>query len=159
MEKTFELKNLKLTMFGGVDCKYQISETSDEGVTTENDYHVKVSRQIHPDLENLFAKDLTDIVAHILDNTQYMTDEELGIKEIYPTAISFAGKNDNIGISIAGFIQTECGRVTFKTPRIKYLIGESDISAKLTVFADKVVEETHAYLFDNKTAELEVFGE
>ena len=159
MEKTFELKTFKIGMFG-VDCKYKICETEDDGTKTENEYHIKVSRPIHPDLENLFAKDLTAIVAEILDNTEYMAEPELsGDSRIVPTGITFAGKDDNICISILGTIATKFGRVTFKTPRIKYKTSQSDVAVKLTVWADKIVEESHAYLFENKTAEMDVFGE
>lgn len=159
MEQTFELKSLKIGFFGGVDCKYRVSETNDDNVTTEQDYHVKVTRPIHPDLEALFAKDLTAIVAEIFDNTQDMAETELniGISRVVPTAISFAGKNDNIGISIMGYRATAFGHVTFKTPRIKYKNSASDVCAKLTVFADAIVNEAHAYLFENKSADIEVF--
>lgn len=156
MEKEFELKMLKIGPFG-VDCKYRICETDDENVRTENEYHVKVSRPIHPDLTALFAVDLTDILAGILDNTQYSAELVNGNCSIEPTGIVFAGKNDNIGISILGNIETKFGRIAFKTPRIKYQTSESDVAVKMTVFAEKIVEETHAYLFENKTAELEVF--
>lgn len=147
MEKTFELKALKIGMFG-VECKYRLSETDDENIVTENEYHVKVSRPIHPDMEALFSGELSEIASRIL-----------GVEKAEPTGIAFAGKNDNIGISIIGRIPSAFGDVTFKTPRIKYLISESDVAALFTVFADKIVDETHAYLFEGKTAELEVFGE
>lgn len=158
MEKTFELKTLKIGLFG-VDCKYRISETADDGTVTENEFHVKVSKPIHPDFEALFAKDLTAIVTDVFDNTEYAAELEMGVAKIKPVAVSFAGQNDNIGISIAGVIETKFGRITFKTPRIKYKTSESDIAAKLTVFADNIVSEAHAYLFEDKTAEMAVFGE
>lgn len=158
MEKTFELKMFKIGMFG-VDCKYRISETDDDGVVTENDYHVKVSRPTHPDLDNLFSKDLVEIVANIFDTTDDLAAFETGTSRIVPTGVLFAGKNDNIGISIIGERQTKFGKVTFKTPRIKYKTSDSDVAAKLTVFADKIVDEAHEYLFENKTSEMGVFGE
>ena len=158
MEKTFELKSFKISLFG-VDCKYKIAETDEENVTTENEYHVKVSRPIHSDLEDLFSKDLSDIVANILDTTDDMAAIELGNSRIVPTGIFFAGKNDNIGIAIFGERQTKFGRVTFKTPRIKYKISQTDVAAKLTVFSERIVNEAYEYLFNNKTAELSEFGE
>lgn len=158
MEKTFELKTLKIGLFG-VDCKYRISETADDGTVTENEFHVKVSKPIHPDLEALFAKDLTQIVTDVFNNTEYTDELEMAVAKIVPTAIAFAGQNDNIGISIAGNIETKFGRITFKTPRIKYKTSETDVAAKLTVFADKIVGEAHAYLFEDKTAEMSIFGE
>ena len=158
MEKTFELKMFKIGLFGA-DCKYKLSETDEEGTVTENEFHVKVSRPIHPDLTGLFEKDLRDIVANIIGTTDDISAIELGNSTITPTGIAFAGKNENIGISIFGERQTKFGRVVFKTPRIKYKTSESEVAAKLTVFADKIVNEAHEYLFENKTAEMSVFGE
>ncbi len=152
MEKTFELKKLKLGLLG-VDCQYQLSETDDDGIVTEKEYHVKDSRPIHSALRALFEKDLTEIVAMIFD----VSDERA--KSICPIGISFAGKNDNIGIAISGNIETGVGRVAFKVPRIKYLTGVSDLCAKLTVFADAIVNEAHEYLFENKSEDMPVFGE
>ena len=143
----------------GADCKYKLSETDDDGTVTENEYHVKVSRPLHPDLTELFEHDLRAITSEILGTTDDISAIELGNSTICPTGIAFAGKNDNIGISIFGERQTKFGRVVFKTPRIKYKTSETDVAAKLTVFADKIVNEAHAYLFENKTAEMAVFGE
>lgn len=176
MEQTFELKKLKIEM-GSVDCHYNLSKTDDDGVTNNFVNHVKDSREIHPDLADLFGE-LKPMIAEILgiesmhpelnmpDNP---SDETIANKvaemvgnadnRIIPIGVAFAGKNDNIGISIIGELRTKCGSVTFKTPRIKYKAGESMLCAKLTVWADKIVSEIHAYLFEGKTAELDTFGE
>lgn len=147
MEKTFELKLFKIGVFG-VDAKYRLSETENDGIVTNNDLHVKVTRPIHKDLENLFCGELSEIVANILGN-----------ESATATGVAFAGKNDNIGITIFGTLETPFGPAPFKTPRIKYLTSESKEAARLTVFADKIVDEAHAYLIENKTEELAVFGE
>ena len=158
MEKTFELKMFKIGLFGA-DCKYKLSETDEDGTVTENEFHVKVSRPLHSDLMDLFEKDLRTITAEILGTTDDISAIELGNSTIMPTGIAFAGKNENIGISIFGERKTKFGRVVFKTPRLKYKTSETGVAAKLTVFADKIVNEAHAYLFENKTAEMSVFGE
>lgn len=149
MEKTFELKAIQLGL--SVDCKYIASETTDDNIKSENEYHVKVSRPIHDDLQDLFDKDLAAIVCSILNVTSEYP--------VIPTGITFAGMNDNIGIRISGDIVTAFGRVKFKTPRIKYKLGESPVDAQLTILADKLINEVFAYLFENKMAEMEVFGE
>lgn len=149
MEKTFELKAIQLGL--PVDCKYIASETTDDNIKSENEYHVKVSRLIHDDLQDLFDNDLAAIVCDILTVTSEYP--------VIPTGITFAGKNDNIGIRITGDIVTTFGRVKFKTPRIKYKIGETKVDAQLTILADKLINEVYAYLFENKMAEMEVFGE
>ena len=157
MEKTFELKTLKLTAFGA-DCKYKIVKTDDDGVVTENDYHVKVSSPLHPDLTNLFSQDLTKILAEIIGTPSDIADVEFQQTTLSPDGITFAGKNDNIGISIQGVRSTKFGKIKFKTPRIRYKTSETDVAALLTVFAEKVVNETYAYLFQGKVAQMEVFG-
>lgn len=149
MEKTFELKSIQIGM--NVDCKYIASETTDDNITSENEYHVKVSRPIHDDLQDLFDKDLAAIVCDILSVTSEYP--------VIPTGVAFAGKDDNIGIRISGTIETVFGAVKFKTPRIKYKAGETKVDAQLTILADKLVNEVYAYLYENKTAEMEVFGE
>lgn len=156
MEQKFELKSFKIDPFFGVDCKYRLSETENE-VTTEQDFHVKISRPIHADLENLFLRDLRRILAKIINTTEDLADIDLGRSRLYPFGISFAGKGDNVGILIYGERHTKFGRIKFKTPRIKYLTGESDVCAELTKFADAVKAEIQAYLFESKSAELEVF--
>lgn len=157
MEKTFELKNLK---WDGafVDCKYKLTQVDDDGVSETTDYHVKLTKHAHSDLVNLFAG-LQEIIADILDNTQYIAEVVEGKSNIMPNAVSFAGQNDNIGIVISGVIATKFGPVKFKTPRIKYKTSDSEVAAKLTVFADAFVNEVYAYLFEDKVAELSVFGE
>lgn len=157
MEKTFELKNLK---WDGafVDCKYKLTQVDDDGVSETTDYHVKLTKHIHTDLEKLF-EDLRVIVAGILDNRQFIAEVIEGHSNIFPDTVSFAGQNDNIGIVISGVIATKFGPVKFKTPRIKYKTSDSEVAAKLTVFADAFVNEVYAYLFEDKVAELSVFGE
>lgn len=174
MEQTFELKKLKIAV-GTVDCHYNLEEKGDDGVTHNYVNHVKDSREIHPDLAFLFEQ-LKPMIAEILgiesmhpelvmpdfasDETKEFA-EKVGNMEhsIVPVGVAFAGKNDNIGISIIGELRTKRGAVTFKTPRIKYKTGESKLCAKLTVWADAIVNEMHAYLFEGKTADLETFGE
>lgn len=159
MVQEFKLKSFKIDAFGGVDCKYAVKETADDGEITEQDFHIKSSRPVHADLEALFSGDLTKAVAHILDTTDDVAALELGKCRLFPDGIAFAGKDDNVGLSITGYRQTEHGRVRFKVPRVKYLQGVDDVCAWLTVFADAVVNEVHAYLFEGKIAETEVFGE
>lgn len=158
MESTFELKSFKLEA-AGADVKYNVTEVDDNGVETEQEFHTKIARPVHPDLINLFEQDLTAVVADIFDNTEISDSLSLGHIRIRPDAIAFAGKNDNVGIAISGYYETKFGKVRFKIPRVKYLTSDADACVKLTAFADKIVNEVHAYLFDNKCAKLETFGE
>lgn len=158
MEKTFELKSFKIGVCG-VDCKYRQSVTDEDGIITENEYHVKVSRPIHSDLRNLFEVNLRDITANVFNNTEDIAAIELGESRIFPTGVVFAGKNDNEGLSILGERRTKFGDVVFKTPRIKFKTSDTDVAAKLTVFAELIKSEVYAYLFMGKTEELSTFGE
>ena len=158
MESTFELKSFKLEA-AGADVKYNVTEVDDNGVETEQEFHTKIARPVHPDLLTLFAGDLTAVVADIFDNTEITASLALGGVRIVPDGIAFAGKNDNVGIAISGYYETKFGKVRFKIPRVKYLTSDADACVKLTAFADKIVNEVHAYLFDNKCAKLETFGE
>lgn len=158
MESTFELKSFKLEA-AGADVKYNVTEVDDNGVETEQEFHTKIARPVHPDLLALFESDLTAVVVDVFNNTELAASFGLGLCQVSPTGIAFAGKNDNVGIAISGIYETRFGKVNFKIPRIKYLTSDADACVKLTAFADKIVNEVHAYLFDNKCAKLETFGE
>ena len=158
MEQNFELKSLKLDIFG-LDCKYKLTEVDEKDVETTHDNHVKDSRPIHQDLVRLFSEDLTKIVVCVLGYASDFDAINFDTSFIKPQGISFAGKDDNIGIVISGTRRTNYGDAKFKTPRIKFKAGSTSVDAALTVFADAVVNEAYAYLFDGKVAELKFFGE
>lgn len=156
MEKTFELKTFKRGVFG-VDCKYIESTTEDDGTTTTNEFHIKASRPTHPDLDALFNSDLPCIIAKLFGE-KWPMDNATAMDTFECTGISFSGKDDNIGIVIDGKINLSAfQQIKFKTPRMKYKLSDAEAAAMLTVFADKVVEEVHAYLFEGKSDEMEVF--
>lgn len=150
MEQEFILKSFKIDGFE-VESKYRMVETSDDGETLDNSFHVHCGRPIHEDLQKLFEDDLTQIVRDMFGDD--------AVKHITTTGIEIAGKGENIGLRIFGVIGTRHGDIRFRTPRIKYLVGQTDVCAKMTVFVDKMVNEAHAYLFEGKSADLSVFGE
>lgn len=137
---------------GEIDCKYRTTETENE-VTTEQEYHVKVTRPVHNDLRNLFDDDLRNIVSAIMD----LDEDTFG--QMQAESISFAGKDENIGVVIKGVIHTKYGDLKYKTPRIKFLAWDAPVCADITVFVEKAIEEIKAYLFDGKTSEMQIFGE
>ncbi len=157
MEKTFELKSLKI-IDGDVDIKYRVVESEDDAVN-ENDFHVKSTRMVPRDIENLLEQDLARIVAAIFDNSEDIAEFALGNSKIVPQGISFAGNDDKKGIVISGAYRTKFGKCKFKTPRIKYLAGDNDVCAKLTVFANAIVTAVQAYLSGSATVETGTFGE
>lgn len=149
MEREFKLKKVAWDN-GELDCKYVMRETNDDGIVTIKENHVKDSRPIHKDLESLFMK-LVPIAAQI-----FRWD---CIDDVVISGFALAGKGDNIGVSIMGTYQTTHGTAKFKSPRIKYLAGESEICADLTVLIDQFVTEIDLYLFNDKVAEMGTFGE
>lgn len=158
MKKEFQLKSFKLEKFG-VSCKYRITEIDDDGVTTENDYNVKVSRPVHRDIELIFGSKLTDIVADILGRPKVAGEGMSEDLYIQPNAVAMSGSDDGAGIVISGTIRTFYGDVAFRTPRIKYRALDWDVCGPLTVLVDELTDEAYAYLFENKGEEMEVFGE
>lgn len=148
-ENVFQLKKLSLAN-DEVDCKFVIRETSDDGFVIVKENHVKDSRLVHKDLSNLFLE-LLPIVADVF---RWSIDGNIKV-----TGVAFAGKEENIGMTISGFYSSAAGTTKFKTPRIKFKAGDTEICAKLTVIADALVRETEAYLLHQKTAEMGTFGE
>jgi hypothetical protein len=149
MEKKFELKKVVRNRVE-IDCKYIMTETNDDGIRTIKENHVKDSRAIHDDLKALFDK-LKPIVAGIF-RWECLDDVEVA-------GFALAGKNDNIGVTILGQYMTTHGEAKFKSPRIKYAVGESPECADLTVIINDFVREMELYLFHDKTAEMGTFGE
>lgn len=149
MEKKFELKKVVRNRVE-IDCKYIMTETNDDGIMTIKENHVKDSRAIHDDLKALFDK-LKPIAAGIF--------RWECLDEVEVAGIALAGKGDNVGVTILGQYMTTHGVAKFKSPRIKYAVGESPECADLTVIINDFVREMELYLFHDKTAEMGTFGE
>ena len=147
----FELQSFKIEPLN-VDCRYRTAETDDMGVTVENDYHVKISRIIHPDLSRYFDDELKRIAGRML--TGKYGEPELNI---VPNGIYFCGKEERKGVAISGEIVTGYGGSKFRTPRVRYLISDSPVSAELTAVLPQLIEEIRLYIIDGKTAELDGF--
>ncbi len=149
MEREFKLKKVAWVN-GELDCKYVMTETNDDGIVTIKANHVKDSRPIHKDLQNLFLL-LVPIAAEIFRWEH--------VVNVSVTGFSLAGKDDNIGVTIFGNYLTTHGTAKFKSPRIKYLAGDSKVCSDLTMIIDLFVTEIDSYLFNDKVAEMGTFGE
>ena len=150
MKKDFELKAFKLTEVG-IECRYSEMNETAEGVEITTENNVKDARPIHSDLFDLFDCDLTKIAGEIL-----LIDET---ENLNLTGVQLTGKEDGAAIRIMGEIITGFGNAKFKTPRIKYKIGDAPVKAEITVFVERLIDEVGKYLFDGKEGEVEVFGE
>ena len=115
----------------------------------EQDYSINLSKPIHSELAAAFETELSEIATELLASES----------PIKVTGVSFAGKNDNIGMALSGEIASLQGAIQWKTKRIKYLTGQDELCARLTGLAELLTKEVNSYLFENKVAEISVFGE
>ena len=154
MEEKFTLKKLTLETLG-VSCQYGIEKTKDDNSVESAIYQKKDSRPPHLDLIKLFQTGLVQKVSQILHFGKILDSRHTAV---VPTSIKFSGKGDERGVVISGYIVTGVGRLTFKTPKIKYLSGTADFHAELTVLMHDIENEIQKYLFDGKEAVAEEFG-
>lgn len=154
MEEKFTLKKLTVESIG-VNCQYGIKKINDDDSVETAIYQKKDSRPPHLDLSRLFYKDLAEIVASLF---RWDKIEGFNLNSIYPTTIQFSGKEDKIGIAISGIFVNGLAKMNFKTSKIKYKVSDSEFAVKLTVLVERIEDEIQKYLFDNKTATVEEFG-
>lgn len=164
MEKEFELKAFKIKGYGDYEIKYRLTITEDDGNVDEQDYSINLSKPIHSDLQKLFDRDLNVVAFALFGGDSLKVSEQYmemspSLAFVKVTGVSFAGKNDNIGVALSGEIASLQGAIQWKTKRIKYLTGQDELCARLTVLAELLTKEVNSYLFENKVAEISVFGE
>lgn len=154
MEQNFTLKKLTVETLG-VSCQYGIQTTKDDDSVETAIYQKKDSRPPHLDLIRLFERGLASVIATVF---HFDRIDGFALNQIVPTTIKFSGKNENVGIVISGYFISGVGKLQFKTSKIKYKAGESEFCAKLTVLVHDIEVEIQKYLFDNKVATVEEFG-
>lgn len=154
MEEKFTLKKLTLETLG-VSCQYGIEKTKDDNSVESAIYQKKDSRPPHLDLIKLFQTGLAQKVSRILHLDKI---PEFRYTAIVPVSVKFSGKGDERGVIVSGYIATGVGRLTFKTPKLKYLSGTTEFYAELTVLMQGIETEIQKYLFDGKEAVAEEFG-
>jgi hypothetical protein len=176
-EKNFNLSKVKLNPNGGLQADYQITETVG-GEPSITDYHANVTRDIHPDLQGLFA-DLRPIVARVFNITSFLTLIESGemkatkqqkenarafgeelINKIDVRGVSWSGTADNVGIVITSVFETPNGLKTcFNTPRIKLGQISFGFEEELEQIVELIKKEVYEFLFNGKQAQLSLFGD
>lgn len=154
MEEKFTLKKLTVEC-RGVNCQYGIEKINDDDSVETAIYQKKDSRPPHLDLTRLFDKDLAAIVASLF---RWDKIEGFNLNSICPTTIQLSGKDDRIGITISGIFVSGIAKMKFKTSKIKYKISDSEFAVKLAVFVEEIETEIQKYLFEDKTATVEEFG-
>lgn len=154
MEEKFTLKKLTVECIG-VNCQYGIERIKDDDSVETAIYQKKDSRPPHLDLTRLFDKGLAEIVASLF---RWDKIEGFNLNSICPTTIQLSGKDDRIGITISGIFVSGIAKMKFKTSKIKYKISDSEFAVKLAVFVEEIETEIQKYLFEDKTATVEEFG-
>lgn len=137
----FVLHKVERTI-GGLKISY--SETNEAGETTE--ITTNFMRQPHADFDKYFH-------GAELAYEQVLSPECAGRFNL--VSLTFAGKENNRGVSAAGTLDTviAVGAVRIKTKRVKYLISDADICAKLSLLVPDIEKEVRAYIYDGKCAE------
>ena len=176
-EKKFNLSKVKLNHNGGLQADYQVTEIVG-GEPSVTDYHANVSRDIHPDLRGLF-EDLRPIVARVFNITSFLTfldSDEMKLPEskkmmarafadeliekIDVRGVSWSGADDNTGVVITAVFETPNGLKTcIKTPRIKMATISFGFEEELEKIVDAIKKEVYQFLFNEKQAQLYLFGE
>lgn len=175
-EKDFNLSKVKLLPTGGLKVEYQLSQSVDSEVSVVDRVET-VTREVHPDLLNLFD-DLASIVARVFGMTAFLTlfdSGELGIGErdktkarefaaaildrIEVRGVSWSGQEDSQGVVLTAVYETSTGlKTAINTPRIKVAQISYGFEEELEQIVDRVKKEVYDYLFNGKQAQLSLFG-
>lgn len=175
-ESSFSLSKVKLVKDGGLEVHYEATEVIGSEAYT-NKYHVVNTKDIHPDLNNLF-KSLTPIMGRIFNVTSFLsmveTDDfkatkkqneaargfaEECLKNIEIRCISLSGQDDNLGVVITGIYTVANGLKTcINSPRIKLSTESFGFEEELENIISDIEQEVYEYLFKGKKAQLELFG-
>lgn len=177
LEKVKVLKNM-----GGLDVKYVIQHRNKD-VVNEKSFQQKNPMVPHPDLMQSIEKldiylakvyglnrmdairgsaELSNKEAAAFKDLKKIIDaankEQLDRTSV--TGIAISGEDKNLGVIITGTYACDNNiDSAINSPRIK-LVGETfKFEADLAELVDKIVEETFCYLFENKRADPELFGD
>lgn len=175
-KKNFSLEKVKLAKDGGIEAQYEAVETNG-GESYVNHYTVANTKEIHPDLANLF-KDLRPIVARVFGITSFLSmlespemklpksqllaarafaDELLDNIEV--RGVSYSGQDQNVGVVITAIYTTGNGLKTcINTPRLKMATISFGFEEELEAIVGNIEREVYAYLFEGKQAQLSLFG-
>lgn len=141
----FVLHKVERTL-GGLKISY--SETNKAGETTE--ITTNFMRPPHPDFDKVFYCIESAYERVISPNVEGRFDL---------VGLTFAGKESNRGVSASGMLDTvvAVGAVRIKTRRVKYLISDADICAKLSLLVPDLEREVQTYIYEGKSAETDDF--
>ncbi len=176
-EKDFNLSKVKLLPKGGIEAEYQVTQIVN-GETSLIDRNETCTRDIHPDLHDLF-EDLRNIVARTFNITSFLTlleSDEMKVPEakrmiarefadeliqkIEVRGVAWSGTGDKSGVVITSVYETANGLKTcINTPRIVLATISFGFEEELEAIVEAIKKEVYAYLFKGKQAQLSLFGE
>lgn len=173
----FTLTKVKLAKDGGLTADYEVNEIVGNE-TYHNEYQAKVLKDVHPDLANLFKK-LRPIMANLfnVDSCKTLagkkefaaTDEQKKLAEEFANdaatkiemrGVSYSGSEENRGVVLTGLFEFANGmKAAINSPRIKFATESFGFEIELEEICDQIEREVYEFLFENKRAQLELFGE
>lgn len=161
--KNFSITKVKECKNGGLDVHYEVIERNDTEVYT-NKYHIECSKDIHPDLKECFNR-IRPMMAQVVN---YVATDDEQTKDVVETilaeslevrGISLSGKHDAVGVVIAcNLITNTFMKIPINSPRIKLSSMVYGFEEELNDIIPEIEDEVYKFLFEDKHAELEVFG-
>lgn len=175
--ESFKLSKIKLLKDGGLDCIFEVEETYGSEIFKEK-LHSESSKDVHPDLRNKF-KELTPIVARIFYLTFFSqliempefeaTEAQQELAQNYENeivdkldvrGISLSGSDKNKGIVITSLFMTDMKiKSPLNSPRMKFAGTKYGFEEEMERISEDICNEAYAFLFENKRAQLSMFGE
>ena len=176
-EKAFSLSKVKVINGGGLDVHFEVEEACGAEVYREN-YHLSSGKEIHPDLQHLFDR-LKPIMARVyhlsffrslLETPDFKATKkqvelaEEAFKEVTAklnvTGISLSGKDANVGVVLTGTFTADSNqKMAINSHRMKFSDTRYGFEEELEEIIGQIETEVYAFLFKNKRAQLELFGD
>lgn len=173
----FALSKAKMIPGGGLDVHFVVEEACGAEIYKE-DYHISSTKDIHPDLGNLFKK-LSPIMARIyhlsffrslLETPEFKATSaqkkqaekafEEVLNKLSVTGISLSGKDENVGVVItAAFTADSNQKMAINSHRVKFKEERYGFEEDMEKIIGEIELEVYAFLFENKKAQLELFDE
>ena len=174
-EQNFSLTKVKLDKDDGIDIHYSVSEVVGQEHYS-NEFHVKSSKQVHPDLKehfNVLRASMARVIHFSSFRTMSVTKEfnadkdqlelvqnhfEELLNKIEIRGISLSGNDDNVAVIMTALLEVGNGQKTvINTPRIKFNTETYGFEIQLEEVIQEIEKECYAFLFKGKKAQLELF--
>ena len=180
--KGYELVKFKFLNGGGVSVKFE-QDTEDKTISNRDTHTVDSPRDPHDDFTTIVdslkghfadvfslrsfnlltktAKQLTAKEQQAADSLKSAFDKMNAeiVRKIEIVSVELTGEEDTAGIIIQGKLEHNGYVTALKTPVLKFTEKKWGFEDKLNEIMDAIEEEVNQYLFENKSAEPDLFGE